>query len=382
MLNILLNFYIHQPYRLQKLNIFDVGEIGTLFDAELNRNSIEKVSELCYLPVNELIMRLIHRYGKRFKFSLFISGTTVELLREYCPSVLDQFKELAESGCTDLICGTYYYSLSSLYDRDEFFEQVRMHLKLMEKEFGIVPAVFVNTEGLYWNDIADLLKDFKSIKVILVENVKNTQGNISRLKMYRDKNSNFHILLNDSVYWNQLAVLCKDRRSHSVQALVRGICEFEEDTLSSLNIPILYETLQGSTAWELFYYVIDELFKIDEVCFSLTSDFIKHRNNPSIDHPVFDVDTERSSSEGLFNDLQKNACETIYDLLRILRSRGDKILIEKARKLTAADQIVSIGTINGEASNNTSYFSQFESPEDSYLSYLYAISDIEQKLKS
>ena len=82
MLKILLNFHIHQPYRLQKLNIFNIGEISTPFDAGLNRNSIEKVSEQCYLPVNELLMSLIHRYGKRLKFSLFISGTTVLIISD------------------------------------------------------------------------------------------------------------------------------------------------------------------------------------------------------------------------------------------------------------------------------------------------------------
>lgn len=380
MLNILLNFYVHQPYRLQKLNIFNIGETSTPFNAELNRNCIEKVSEQCYHPVNELLMSLIRRYGERFKFSLFISGTTVELLKEYCPSVLDQFKELAEIGCIEFIGGTYYYSLSSLYDIDEFVEQVRMHLKLVEKEFGVMPAVLANTECFYWNDVADYLGVFKNFKVILVENVKNIQGNFSRQQMHRDTNSRFYILLNDSVYWDRLAALYKDRRSHSVQELVSGICELEEGPLSYINIPMLYETLQGSSAKDLFYHIIDELFKIDEVCLSLPADVIKYRNKPSIDQPVFNVDIERSSSEELSNDLQKNACETIYDLLRVLRSKGDKILLARARKLTSADHIVSIGAINGETSYNRRYFSQLESPVDYYLSYLYAISDIEQKL--
>jgi hypothetical protein len=161
---------------------------------------------------------------------------------------------------------------------------------------------------------------------------------------------------------------------------VSGICELEGNTLSYVNIPIFYETLQCSSAYELFYYIIDDLFKIDEACFSLPADVIKYRPSPSIDHPVFDIDIERSSSLDYSNELHKNACETIYDLLRVLRSRGDKTLIEMARKLTSADHIVSNGRKNGESSYYERHFSQFESPVDYYLTYLYAITDIEQRL--
>ena len=80
MLNIVFYFQVHQPFRLKKLSVFDVGNIDTPFDRELNRAIIKKVAKNCYIPANKLLLELINRYKGQFKVAFSITGTAIEQL--------------------------------------------------------------------------------------------------------------------------------------------------------------------------------------------------------------------------------------------------------------------------------------------------------------
>ena len=68
-------FQIHQPVRLRRYRFFDIGKRHDYFDEYVNRSTIRRVAERCYLPMNHLIMDLIKRYGTNFKVSFSISGS-------------------------------------------------------------------------------------------------------------------------------------------------------------------------------------------------------------------------------------------------------------------------------------------------------------------
>ena len=59
-------FQIHQPVRLRKYRFFDIGKRSDYFDNYINRSTIRRVSENCYLPMNALMLELIQRYGGNF----------------------------------------------------------------------------------------------------------------------------------------------------------------------------------------------------------------------------------------------------------------------------------------------------------------------------
>ena len=68
------------------------------------------------------------------------------------PEVLSTFHALAKTGCVEFLAETYYHSLSFLYSRQEFVEQVKKHMDLIRSLFGQTPTVFRNTELIYNND--------------------------------------------------------------------------------------------------------------------------------------------------------------------------------------------------------------------------------------
>lgn len=67
--SICLCFQVHQPYRLRTYRFFDIGKRHFYYDEYNNRTVIQRVSERCYLPMNELIMDMIARYGDKVKFA-------------------------------------------------------------------------------------------------------------------------------------------------------------------------------------------------------------------------------------------------------------------------------------------------------------------------
>ena len=163
-------FQVHQPYRIRKYGIFDLGQDHNYFDGDKNLEVLNKVSEKCYLPANETFYNLIKKYKGEFKISYSFSGVFLEQLETWRPDVLDSFKRLVDTGCVEVLAETYYHSLSFLYSKDEFNTQVQLHEEMIQKHFGVKPKVFRNTELIYNNELAHQVADL-GYKGIIAEGV-------------------------------------------------------------------------------------------------------------------------------------------------------------------------------------------------------------------
>ena len=147
-------FQVHQPFRLRAYKFFDIGRQHNYFDELQNDWICKRVAQKCYLPTNKLILRLIERTEGRFKVAYSISGTALEQFSLYAPEVIESFQALAQTGCVEFLNETYYHSLASLIDKDEFISQVDMHRKKIAELFDYHPKVFRNTELIYSDEIA------------------------------------------------------------------------------------------------------------------------------------------------------------------------------------------------------------------------------------
>ena len=115
MVDVCMYFQVHQPYRLKKYTVFEIGKNPDYFDDEKNKEIMKKVARKCYLPTNNLILKLINETKGNFRVAYSITGTALEQFEKYSPEVLDSFKELAKTGCVEFLSETYYHSLSFLY---------------------------------------------------------------------------------------------------------------------------------------------------------------------------------------------------------------------------------------------------------------------------
>src|SRR3989344_5257171 len=190
MLAICLYFHVHQPYRIKRYRVFDIGVDHEYFNDEgehdlNNRRVLLKVAHKSYLPANEVLLGILEKYPEaRFAFSL--SGVLVSQLCEYAPEVLDSFKRLVDTGRVELLSDTYYHSLAFFYSPKEFERQVRRHDETMRREFGYLPHVFRNTELSYTNDLARWAEGH-GYEGILAEGWDGVLGNRSPNVLYRPK---------------------------------------------------------------------------------------------------------------------------------------------------------------------------------------------------
>ena len=71
-------FQVHQPLRLKKYRFFNMGKDHLYLDDYANRTIMQKVARRCYLPMNELLLKLIPARAYLFKAVLNLAHAAVE----------------------------------------------------------------------------------------------------------------------------------------------------------------------------------------------------------------------------------------------------------------------------------------------------------------
>src|SRR3989338_4227841 len=109
MVSVCFSFQVHQPFRLRKYRVFDIGHNSNYFDENKNNEVMQKVARKCYLPTNKIIYDLINKTDGKFKASYSITGMALEQFQMYAPEVLDSFKELSKTKCVEFLDETYHH---------------------------------------------------------------------------------------------------------------------------------------------------------------------------------------------------------------------------------------------------------------------------------
>lgn len=81
-------FQLHQPRRLRRYGVFDVGRRHDYFDEELDAAVFRKVADNCYRPMNALVEDLVRRTDGRFRAAWSISGTALAQMERFAPDLI------------------------------------------------------------------------------------------------------------------------------------------------------------------------------------------------------------------------------------------------------------------------------------------------------
>lgn len=398
MLYIIFYFQVHQPLRINKYKIFDIKYSSDYFDENLNRTLFNRISEKCYLPANTLFRELIETSEGRFKLSFSLTGLFIEQAKNYRPDVYESFLELVKTGGVELINETYYHSLSSVFDLEEFLEQVEAHRELLQKEFGFVPTVFRNTELIYFDKISDTLLNLPNIKTILIEGADKILKGESPLYPRISYNHGHLLLLKHYKLSDDIAFRFSDRswREYPLTAekyvsWIKNLTLIEKEGKNLyLNLFMDYETF-GEHQWEesgIFEFirkVVELLLKEENISFLLPSEVSLTLNYKpktlSVPEPTSWADIERDLSAWLSNSLQWNTMKTCYELLKKAKEKERKDLLDVLRKLTTSDHFYYMCIKYFQDGDVHKYFSPYFSPEEVYRYYINILSDIEEKLE-
>ncbi|MGC8872398.1 MAG: glycoside hydrolase family 57 protein [Caldimicrobium sp.] len=398
MLFIIFYFQVHQPFRVSKYSFFDIGSSKSYFDEELNRYVFNKVADRCYLPANEMFKELILRSEGLFKISYSLTGTFLEQAKLYRPEVYKSFLDLWQTGGVELITETYYHSLASIFDLDEFLEQISEHFELMKREFGIEPSVFRNTELIYFDKLSDVLLNFPQIKTILIEGADRILMGDSPLYPRLSYNHAHLLLLKHYKLSDDIAFRFSDRSWSEYPLTAEKYVKWVKDlTLIEregknlyLCLFMDYETF-GEHQWkesgifEFMKKTIELLLQEKEIKFIFPSEVHQTLNYTpkglSVPTPTSWADTERDLSAWLSNSLQWNAMKTVYELLRKAKSKGRSELIPILKKLTTSDHFYYMCIKYFQDGDVHKYFSPYDLPENAYKYYINILTDLEEKLE-
>ena len=384
-------FQVHQPYRLRHYSFFDIGQDHFYEDAEVNRTILDKVAQKCYLPMNELLLKMIRRWEGRFRVAFSLSGVAMDQFEEYQPEILDSFRALVDTGCVELLSETYAHSLAALYDPDEFRAQVALHDQLIKKHFGATPRVFRNTELIYRNDIARMVEDM-GYEAILTEGADHILGWRSPNYMYQPSScTKLKLLLKNYRLSDDIAFRFSNRGWDQWPLTAEKFAGWAHAVNGAgelINLFMDYETF-GEHQWAETG-IFDFMEALPAAVFAdpnfdfVTPSQAAERYSPiaRIDVPnaISWADVERDLPAWIGNDMECDAIETVYSLKEKVLADGDEGIVRTWRRLQTSDHFYYMCTKWFSDGDVHKYFNPYGTPYDAYINYMNVLSDFKMTL--
>ena len=382
-------FQVHQPFRLRHYTIFDKS--SSYFDDFKNSQICRKVANKCYLPANRAILKMIKKHDGQFKVAYSITGVMLNQFEKYCPEVLSTFDALAQTGCVEFLAETYYHSLSFLYSREEFIDQVNKHRDTVEYLFGQRPRIFRNTELIYNNDLAKTVESIGDFDAILTEGADHILGDRSPNFVYSPPGcEKLRLLLKNYALSDDIAFRFSNRGWKEYPLMADKFASWVDRVNGNGNVVNLfmdYETF-GEHQWEdtgifdFMTHLPGEILKHPDNNFKTPSEVVSSYDpveTVDIPHIISWADTERDLSAWLGNAMQSNALHEVYRLESIIKETKDINLISQWRRLQTSDHFYYMCTKYFSDGDVHKYFNPYDSPYDSYINYMNVLSNLEKR---
>lgn len=410
--NVCLYFQVHQPYRLRDLRITEIGGDGTeYFDADANRRIFRKVAEKCYLPTNALLLELLRKHPD-FHVSFSLSGVFLDQCREFGPDVLESFRALAKTGKVEFLAETYYHSLSALKSIAEFCDQVTRHVRLIEELFGQTPSIFRNTELIYCNELAHIVR-LMGFRGMLAEGVdhilagrtpnvpyappsfrmdRKREALIAAHRPLPKRSESMTVLLKNYRLSDDIAFRFSNKRWPGYPLTAETFCDWlGGNDGHAVNLFMDYETF-GEHQWADtgifdFLRALPKCWEERGVRAYTPSQSITAWEQTKQQTPVIDVhqwiswaDMERDLSAWQGNPIQNAALDAVYALEAAVKARNDDALLDQWRRLQTSDHFYYMCTKYWSDGDVHKYFSPYDSPYEAYRRFSHAIEDLRCRL--
>lgn len=377
---------VHQPYRLKPYRFFDIGVDHSYFNQYQNEDILKRIARDCYMPVNEVLMKLIRKFGSGFKIALSISGTAIEQMKKYVPEALESFRELYKTGNVELVAEPYSHSLALIMDIEEYKRQVEKQVKILHCFFGCKPEALINSNFLYSNELASLAVGM-GFKVVLVDEAKKVEG-------LRDCN-----LSQDNKPYTELKIALRNndlsedissrfsRREWTEWPLTpekyMGWLNGMEQNTTPVNLVTDYETfadyknmktgilgflqsfagrIVASRRW-LFSTVSEAAEKV----LTVVKPDSQSRDKVTANNRVLDT--------WIGNDLQQEALNGLYSALPVMATCNDSELRNDWSKLQSSDHFYYMSLEHSHGGEINTSYNPYSSPYDAFINYMNVLSD-------
>ena len=383
--DICFHFQVHQPYRLRRYRVFDIGTGTPYFDDAANRTILRRVADKCYLPTNRLLTETIRSSNGRFRIAMSLSGVLLDQLEADAPDALASFQELVATGGVELLGETFYHSLSALRDPEEFRAQVELHRAAIDRHFGCRPTVFRNTELIYDDAIGTMVARL-GFSAMLVEGAERVLGWRSPNYVYEAASApGLRLLPRNYRITDDVGFRFSNREWDGWPLTAdRWTDWIARAAESSVHVFMDYETF-GEHQWaetgifDFLRQLPEALARRDVACVQPS----ELAARPAVDTLSFPTatswaDEERDTSAWLGNRMQRAAFDRLYRLGREVRALGDPARLEAWRRLTTSDHCYYMCTKWFADGDVHKYFSPHETPYDAFVAFMNALTDLER----
>lgn len=383
-------FQVHQPYRLRRYHVQEVGHNHQYLDEIKNRQVFRKVAEKCYLPTNRLLLEMIREHQGRFRIAYSISGTALDQMVEYGQDVLKSFQDLAATGCVEFLAETYYHSLAALTDPEEFYAQVEKQKSAIKKYFGQEPKVFRNTELIYSDEIGELIAHL-GFKAVCTEGADDILAWRSPHFICEHPRVPLRILTKSYKLSDDIAFRFGNRGWSDWPLTAEkyaGWIHALNGNADVVNLFMDYETF-GEHQWAetgIFNFMRQlphEILRHPDNSFVTPSEAVDRfpsRGPLHFHRRVSWADMERDTTAWLGNEMQRKSFQRIYDLKDKILRQNNPMTIDLWRRLQTSDHFYYMCTKWFADGDVHAYFSPYKSPYEAFLTYANVLADFEQSI--
>ncbi|QDV07506.1 Glycosyl hydrolase family 57 [Planctomycetes bacterium Poly30] len=392
MTSIVFYFQVHQPFRVKAYPHDAIGQRHDYFDDWLNEDVAKRVAQLCYLPMNETLLRAIEETNGAFRCSFSISGTALRQFELWAPEVIDSFRRLAATGAVEFLCETSRHSLAALADPLEFRLQVEEQRALLKRLFGVTPTSFRNTELITDESVAAQVKEL-GFEVLLAEGADQLlHGRTSNILYGMEGAGGFPLMLRDYPLSDDIAFRFSNPHWEQYPLYAETFVEWLETMPANkqfIGLYMDYETFgehqPRSTGIFEFMAALPGMVLASNrpLDFATPREVVRREKvlEPlTYPRPISWADEERDLSAWLGNHMQRSAHEAIYALADAARSCGDPELLEAWRDLTTSDHVYYLSTKCASDGDVHQYFSPYDSPHDAFLTVMNVVEDLGRRL--
>jgi alpha-amylase len=390
LVEIVLFFELHQPRRFRRqfgrtLPLESEKLEDIYFDDELNREVFERVARKSYIPgLKNLIQGA--KEG-RFKCALGLSGIFLEQCTWWSPEVLELIRELVGTGACELTAQTYFHSLASMINAEEFREQVDAQRKVLKDLFNVSPSAVENTEFIYSNEIAKMFENM-GFKVVLTEGVERILGWRSPNFLYKAKGANVSVLMRNYRLSDDIGFRFTSRDWSGWPLTAEKYSEW----LSKINEELVFLALDFETFGEHHWTesgihnflraLPREVKKYKWLEFATPTEAakkLKAADEVDVPEAISWADLERDTSAWLANEMQRHCFDVLRYIEPMAKSVGNKFL-RTWRLFTTSDHYHYMSTKGGGAGAVHSYFSHYNSPIEGFLTFTWVLTDFRYRV--
>ena len=377
---------VHQPYRLKPYRFFDIGVDHSYYNQYQNADILRRIARECYIPVNEVLMSLIRKFGESFKIALSISGTAIEQMKRYVPEALESFRELYRTGNVELVAEPYSHSLALGVDMDEYRRQVEKQVKMLHCFFGCIPDALINSNFSFSDELAALASGM-GFKVVLVNEAKEFTWQMeSNLSPANDAFPELKIALRN----NDLSEDISSRFSHSewtewplTSEKYMGWLNRLEQSTASVNLFTDYETFAGNRNMNtgilnFLQAFADRIVSSKRWLFSTVSEAagtVLDAVKPGSQKRDKSTGYENTLEAWIGNDLQREALNGLYSALPVMAKCKDEGLRRDWIKLQSSDHFYYMRLEQSDNGETINSFNPYSSPYDAFINYMNVLAD-------